>query len=43
MRDVCSGKVHKAADCKGRVISLWEQKIKETIGVFGIDFEKPQV
>ena len=43
MRYVCSGKVHEAADCEGRVVPLWKQKIKQTISVFGIDFEKPQV
>ena len=43
MRYVCSGKVHKAADCKGRVVPLWEEKIKQAIGVLRINFEKAQM
>ena len=40
---ICGSKVHEAADCEGRVVPLWEQKIKQAIRVFGIDFEKSQM
>ena len=43
MRYICGGKVHEAADCKGRVVPLGEKKIKQTVDVLRIDFEKPQV
>ena len=43
MRYVCSGEVNKAADCKGRVVPLWEEKIKQAIGVLRINFEKAQM
>ena len=43
MRDICGGKVNETSNGKGGIVAFWQQEIKQTIYIVGIDFEKAEV
>ena len=43
MGDVRGGEVNEAAYRKGGIVAFWQQEIKQTIRIVGIDFKKAEM